>query len=525
MTTTRLLAWAAALALVSPHVAKAASGTVSAIPSVPVAHPQLSGTMDHSARKLPRDLQHQLDQIPLLDREVGAPPVAGSTAPAPRRHQRRARAATVASSWVGASDANWTPSDTNAAFGPAYVLQAVNSRVVGYSRSGAVQSLNESLCTFLNVTSSDCFDPRVIYDYESGRFIATAIVTYSSTSSAIVYMYSTSLTPTHANWCRFNINYGIFADYDMLGDAGGVVGIGFNEYPSTSGSASFTSAHFIRIVKPAKGATGCQTPAQLGFTESTNLLDGNGHKAFAPYPADTTDAGQKGYILARSLSLPSSNLWLFSYSPTTMPGAGKAVPLGYTYDVPPLATQAGTKRLVDTGDARLWKLQAAIDPARGKLLLNFAHTVPAAQGFQADSVMVRVDPATASWVDRQRLHADGLSTFAAVMSSNRQCNNGACSGGSGWVVAATQSGAPAGLNPRAVVYGSSAPTTAKVLHAAGGPLYDFACPGSTDVCRMDYNGAEPDPVSDRVGVSVTWSGGSPNTTTSNWRTQNGFIQP
>jgi hypothetical protein len=203
MTTTRLLAWAAALALVSPHVAKAASGTVSAIPSVPVAHPQLSGTMDHSARKLPRDLQHQLDQIPLLDREVGAPPVAGSTAPAPRRHQRRARAATVASSWVGASDANWTPSDTNAAFGPAYVLQAVNSRVVGYSRSGAVQSLNESLCTFLNVTSSDCFDPRVIYDYESGRFIATAIVTYSSTSSAIVYMYSTSLTPTHANWCRY----------------------------------------------------------------------------------------------------------------------------------------------------------------------------------------------------------------------------------------------------------------------------------------------------------------------------------
>lgn len=506
--------------------AAAAGGTLSVIPAAPVPQPAASRQVI-PRHKLPADLKRQLDLIPLLDRSKNTVtiPAAPSAFAAPAPGENSPSTASVVSSWAGASDPNWTPSDTNAAYGPSYVIQAVNSRVVAYNRTGGVQGLNESLCTFLNVATGDCFDPRVKWDPDSQHFLASGIAVFGATKTSIVYMYSTSLTPAHANWCRYLINYNSFADYDTIGGPAGVVGISFDEFQSTSGTAPWLGSHFLRFVKPAKGATTCQTVAQLGFTENTNLKDANGHQVFAPFVADTTDPGQKGYIVARSGSVPSSNMWLFSYSPTTMPGAGKAIPLGITDDVPPLATQVGVSQLMDTGEGFLWNLQAAIDPARSKLLLNFAVTVPAAHGFQADTVMFRVDPATAQWVDRQRLHTDGLSTYGAAMASNRACLNGTCSGGSGWVISAVQSGSPAGLNPRAVVFGSSAPTTARVVHAAGGGYFDFECPNANDVCRMDYNGAEPDPRSANVGVSVTYAGGGSTTSKSTWHTTDGYILP
>ena len=103
----------------------------------------------------------------------------------------------------------WTPPDTHAAAGPDSIVEITNGHVAIYNKSGGLIAGGDSgagaidLRTFCGV--SDCFDPKVIYDQASQRFVAVAIEGRQFSDSFLHVMVSKDSTPANltTDWDKF----------------------------------------------------------------------------------------------------------------------------------------------------------------------------------------------------------------------------------------------------------------------------------------------------------------------------------
>jgi hypothetical protein len=477
-------------------------------PTARLAGPTRNPRRDFNAR----DTRRRLDWIPLIDRTRVDPPRNSTT-----------NAAVVQSTWTGAKDTTTGPPDPNSAVNANYVLNAVNGKITVYNKSGT-QLKQDTLCGFFGFTGTGCFDPVVLWDDESQRWYASTAVRLDAagTTSALAFNYSLTADP-RGTWCNYNVQFTGFVDYPGEGDGGGVVTYGYNVFGSASGP--FQYSQILRLAKPGPGSS-CLPGSSLVLGASGALVDANGQSVFSPRGVDTTDPGQPGWVVARNGALPSSKLWKFKVTPSSIDTAGTGITLPYTYDLPPPATQAGLPQFLDTSNASPGLIQAAKDPANGgALVANFLHTIASSSGVVADVAPVRINLATGAIVWWDRFHTAGVSTDLGAMSSDRRCNGGTCSGGSGWVWGATQSSGPQGINPRAVVVGSSTPGQ-QVLFRGGQAYKAFDCPGANDICAWgDYAGAEPDPSSGDVLMTIEYGPGSSSTGSFQYGQVLGFVSP
>lgn len=116
--------------------------------------------------------------------------------------------AAVHTNFAGMGDTGWSPPDAQAAAGPQHVVQVVNQSWSIYNRSGQ-QQWTSTFQNWFGLTGS-LFDPRVIYDIPSSRFIMSVdnnrthvIVQVSQSSSAM------------GQWCWYNIEMpsGLFCGF------------------------------------------------------------------------------------------------------------------------------------------------------------------------------------------------------------------------------------------------------------------------------------------------------------------------
>jgi hypothetical protein len=238
--------------------------------------------------------------------EGGTPKVAGP-AVQPQRTGRAAitpsQAVTAGTNFLGArfNQSFFVPPDSMGAVGPSQILVFVNGRIRVYDKQGNLGGLNLTDSAFWAPirNGAEPTDPGVEYDRLSQRWIVSAVnledknnrvmlavsngPTITGTSS-FTYFFFNEASPPPSGPARF-------ADYPQLGVDANAIYIGVNEFSSSSGSFTGTSAYVIRKSSVINGGP-------IVVTAFRNLVSGTGQGPDSPQPATDMDPNVgAGYIV------------------------------------------------------------------------------------------------------------------------------------------------------------------------------------------------------------------------------------
>jgi hypothetical protein len=340
--------------------------------------------------------------------------------------------------------------------------------------------------------------------------------------------FSKTSTPSNAttDWCHYQVTFGSnFPDFPKLGDSSKFFVIGANVFAA---SGSYIGSDIEAVSKPPAGTT---CPLASSFKAAlAQSISINGVKFFTPVPANEIDSNATARIVTRQLSVPGTQIGLFSVVANssgvpTFP-AGSILTVS-SYSVPPHAPQKGTTFKLDTSDARMTQAVAAIDPGHsGKFALWTQHTI-----FGGAGSMVRwyeIDPVGKTVLQTANQSSTSLFLFNAAVSPDRVVNGGTTAFGSDMLLDFNATSSSVAESIQMVSKrGTNSVSSPTVVHTSTGPNTDFSCPG-TGVCRWgDYAAATPDPDSPTTGpAGIVWGTSMwtvPNTSggnLSNWRTWN-----
>jgi len=124
--------------------------------------------------------------------------------------------------WTG-----WIPPDTQMAAGPEYLVEALNSGFMVYSKTGTLTRAYTNFETFVNLPapwSGFCFDPKVVFNRETNQFVMTIMGKDSTNLKSYVWiLISRDANPNGSWWMyRIDTSYGTsgneqWLDYASLG--------------------------------------------------------------------------------------------------------------------------------------------------------------------------------------------------------------------------------------------------------------------------------------------------------------------
>jgi hypothetical protein len=257
---------------------------------------------DQEAEAVDSDIREK----PEPGEEGGAPKKAGPAA----RLQRTGKSAiapsselTANTSFLGAqtNESGFVPPDSMGAVGPSQVLVFVNGRIKVFDKDSSPGGLNATDSAFWAPVrnGTEPTDPGVEYDRLSQRWIVSAIDT-EDTNNRVMLAVSDGPTITSASdFTFFYFNEASpsppaparFVDYPQLGVDANAIYIGVNEFTSSSGTFSGTSAYVIRK-SSVLGA------GPIVVTAFRGLTNGVGPGPDSPQPATNMDpSANAGYIV------------------------------------------------------------------------------------------------------------------------------------------------------------------------------------------------------------------------------------
>jgi hypothetical protein len=420
-------------------------------------------------------------------------------------------APTAAVTWKGLSNPGLTPSDSTGAIGTTRYIETVNAKVGIYDRTGALIS-SASLDTFWQEGSNENFDPQVMWDARTNRFYYTGDSVASSVDNRLAFGFSKSASPDNAStdWCHYQVGYGAsFPDYPKLGDSRDFALIGVNVFAGQT----FTGSDIVAIGKPVGTAAigTCPDASTFSFDIGTDITTANGTTAaFTPVPSTEVDANGTGFVVARPSPLPATKLTIFTVK-KNLDGTPNIATIGKdvtvpSYTLPPAAPQAGTGRTLDTLDTRPTQAVAAVDPSNGSVLALWTqHTV--AGGAGAEVRWYEINPSTATLFQSGKVTSSTRFSFNGAISPDRVVMGRTKAFGGNMVLGFNTSSSTTFPTIRMVSKLAGAAQSAPVkIKGSPGFDVDFACPGSTDVCRWgDYSSATPDPAAPTAGTTgVVW---------------------
>jgi hypothetical protein len=241
-----------------------------------------------------------------------------------------------------------TPPDTNGAVGRDKLMVPLNSNYVIQRKSDGGVLSTVSMTTFWHaVGAHDPFDPRVLYDPYSDRWLATAAADPLLPSSLILYGISDTGDPQgswHLYALRADATGATWADFPTLGFSRSTVAIGINMF--AGGSLTYVRGRLIVLDYASLRAGRGGSPVDIGVPG-----------AFALQPAVTSSPTERTVYLVEHLASMSATYRFWSLSGSTLTlvgGAPKTNPLGPWAtpgpgNVLPQADGAG----IDAGDARV----------------------------------------------------------------------------------------------------------------------------------------------------------------------------
>ncbi len=266
----------------------------------------------------------------------------------------------LGSSFIGITQTGSSiPPDTMGAAGPSHLMEITNDKVGFFNKStGALisnvtlQSFWLSLGTSASQPDNFPYDPKVIYDQHSGRFIAITLGGGTSANSWLMIAVSNTSDPT-GDWLKKaidanNNDTGLFADFPGLGvDAN-------NVYVTAN---MFNDANFFQYSK-------------VWVVPKTQLLNGNASitwtefrdptgSGFTMQPAHVFGSSSAEYFVNENFTCPDPILPCLALNNITFPGGtptwnrmGDIAVNNYTPAIPD-APQLGTSDLIATNDISL----------------------------------------------------------------------------------------------------------------------------------------------------------------------------
>ena len=263
------------------------------------------------------------------------------------------RAPALLDDFVGLVDDDTViPPDTMGAAGPNHLVSFLNSEVGFFSKTTGVR-LNPgvSLLDFWspliseNLLPTNVFDPKVLYDPGSGRFIAVTLDgSLPADNSSILLAVSRTSDPT-SGWNTWALpadgTGATWADFPGLGVDANNVYITANLFDATN---RFHDSKIFRVPKPQLFTLPQVTT--LDWTEFTN-------SGFNLQPAHSFGAATTEYFVTESATVIGNRRFLVLLAITGTPAT--LVPMGNvevsTYPVTDLPTAPQTQ--IDTGDTRI----------------------------------------------------------------------------------------------------------------------------------------------------------------------------
>jgi hypothetical protein len=411
----------------------------------------------------------------------------------------------------GVRDTNSGPSDSTSAIGTTRFIELVNRQFAIYNRTSNTPLSQGNLNTLVGEPStSNVFDPQIIWDPTTNRFYYLMDDVVSDTDNRIAFGFSKTASPNSAaDFCQYVVNHGDeFPDYPKLGDTSNLILYGTNTFDGPTGN--FLGSDLYSITKPPAGTT-CPDASTFTTDAEFNLKGADGEAVFTPVPAQQTDTSAVGYVVAEDDEIYASgtgvDLALYSVRRNSTGGltinSTKSVNVP-DYKMPATAPQKGTTRKLDTLDGRNTQAVSAIDPRLGKLALWTQHTV-----FGGSGAMVRwyeINPATAGIFQQGTVSGgSGLHVFNAAISPDRKVKGATRKFGDSMVLNYNTSSSTtfAKILMRSKI-GAGAISAPVAVHASPTFLNDFTC--SSGTCRWgDYAAATPDPGSPATGAhGLVW---------------------
>lgn len=242
---------------------------------------------------------------------------------------------------------SFIPPDTSGAVGPTRLMSTLNSNYVVQDRAGGRVLASVSMATFwASVGAAMPFDPRVLYDPYSGRWLVAAVTDPGLGTSAVLYGISDSSDPA-GGWHLYSVAVdstgATWADFPTIGFNQSVVAIGVNLFTSATGEYAGLSKLFV-VSYPALKANAAPAPTAIAI-----------QNGFTVQPAVTYSPTESTLYLVEHGASGAGSYYFFSLSGTTLTGgAALTNPLG-PWTVPGggnLLPQRGGY-LVDSADARI----------------------------------------------------------------------------------------------------------------------------------------------------------------------------
>lgn len=279
------------------------------------------------------------------------------------------------------------PPDTMGAVGPNHIVTMLNSQVRIQSRAGVERSV-VGLTTFWLSLNGVPFDPKIVYDAPTGRWIAACEANADSPNSRVFLAISSSSDPTQS-WTFYSFvaesSGQTWSDYTCLGLNSRWVVISNNMF--TVGGDGFLGAK-MRVIEKASLVAGGPLQVHV-FSPGFDVAGGFG--SFTLQPCVTLDAaestiwivdnplladidGRRLLRISRLTGSTSAPVW--SAAPGSNFGATGLFRVTNNFNQTLLgASQPGSSIRIDSGDprimnavfrnGRIWLTHAGGQPATG----------------------------------------------------------------------------------------------------------------------------------------------------------------
>ncbi|MDA4126930.1 MAG: hypothetical protein OK452_06985 [Thaumarchaeota archaeon] len=239
----------------------------------------------------------------------------------------------------GGGTTAFTPPDDPVAIGPNHIVDFVNVEGEIWTRAGVFVTMY-TLQSFWGVSSSESLsDPRVLFDWQSGRWFASIL---DITTNDVCAAVSSTNDPTGSwtGWCFHQAN-GYLPDQPILGIDYFDVILSSNDFMGST----FQGAQYWVL---SKADMLLLNP--LHFFVSTVLPSD-----FSIHPVDSLSSSSIEYMVESCPTSSCTTITLFTLTgvPPTVPSVSTTTFTIATPHVPPSSPQQGTSTLVDSGDTRI----------------------------------------------------------------------------------------------------------------------------------------------------------------------------
>jgi IPT/TIG domain len=188
----------------------------------------------------------------------GRAQVAGSSAP--QTHQQLAGFPVMDLSRqmrLFGNDQNVAPPDTQLAAGPIYLVEADNSALTVWTKSGSLVASADLNVFFSEPIGYAFTDPRILYDAESSRWFLSGLA-FTTTNDSKIYLAVSATSDPTGSWIVYVVSSatGVIGDQPMTGVNSDKVVISWNDFTGTSPATATFSGQGTSVLQKSDLVSG-----------------------------------------------------------------------------------------------------------------------------------------------------------------------------------------------------------------------------------------------------------------------------